>query len=1075
MTTGGTNQSFDIERAMESVAEDEAAGPHIPLRSRPSWVKRLSAFPLSGTSTPSSGSRPASASMSFSAGSTSFSQTGSMVPIFPNQQTQPLPPNKLVKRSSSIRASTTGIVHVQEVSSRPGRPLTTHQRLATLRARPSSSLGPADWSDGDRPLTREKQDRPKWRHYFVAKMIGGEPEKMPNGFAKDAQPIKRLFADEKCQPVLVMAESIVTTNVEVDERSSFRLSQDAESIMFGSSSRPMTPANFDEALTSPVSTAPSKRSRPEPSTPADEPVPRRSFSISDLLSRGPTSKKESRKTSSFGDRFLRRKNFRISSAPSKLMSAPTKESIELQHDRERPGKRRDITAPAPIGGPLPSPIAEHPPHFSLSAAAPVYPVATPSPSFSKNGSATLLADSNSTSTHQDISSPAEDSPTLTKRPQAHSSSHRVRHSIANSQTSTLANSDMEARGLSSGDDDDTDMTSDSMFDSVRTRGTRSTSGAGARGPRIETIFDESPPQKSIPKSFHDDQPTAKALADIDIEANSWKDDETISTPTEKAASLLPAGTPSRLHYDGNLQLSPHLPSSPPDISHMHLGQMRQHTDDDDMYWSYGDSEVDSVTEMSGVEEYGEMEERVATPLSLHRSNPTLVDTSSSSPVATPSQLVPPSSQSRPNSGARSSIFDWGERSESPGNRSPPRPKTVHGKKQPGRPGSRTVGRRAPSALHARSQSVPVVPDVEGKRDTSPRNKFGTWGAGNIPTEEWDDDFDFQEPKDLRDAVEEEQIRVDSGKGMLVPQSIRDRQRAVIHNGTLLREWTYYIRVLKDVRQRAVLLDMLDGDHADTFRQIDAVITLADVDEKAQDRKTQPSKGSPPSSPGFDADAFEDEPGAAHLDRMRRKAARSTSGRLSEPIMHASGNGRHRRKSVLPPNDGIFSPPTPASNSAITEQGSSPAPSSILQETPTRSRPRKDSEALARVVIERFQNKDSSQHAGEASDPEEPKNKVPFDTTTLRHIVPYVRKLADEAKEAVRRTEGLYSSPNNSPKPRSEPEFNKIFRELQPDNSPLSRRRRRLSRTSKSIRANDENTRPIADHEISAQMDQMTIA
>jgi hypothetical protein len=919
----------------------------------------------------------------------------------------------------------------------------------------------------------------------VAKMISGDGEKASNGFAKDHRPIKRIFADGACKPVLVMAESVITTHVAVDEHLSVRMSQDAPGVLFGSSSPPVTPGNLDGGLSSPISTAPStKRKTPEPTTTIEEAAPRRSFAISDLLSRGPSSKKETR-SSAFAGGFFRRKTARVSSAPSKLTMAP-KESIEVLHERERPLKRRESTAPLPklMSPPSSSDTNSYTPNFAAPAGAPIASVDTTSPP--KNLSSAFLVDEKATIVTQSMSPPSDDSPTFGRpsfRTSTRRSNHRIRHSLANSQASTLANSEFGASGMSSNDDDDTDMTSDSLFDSVRTRTTRSTSGAGARGPRIETIFDESPPQKSSKMSFSTikDQQSVKPLTDLDIEAASWQDEETISTPTEKGASLR-LRTPAHL-FDHPSPLSSHPPSSPPPFGLLGPNLMQPRTprrNSEEERWSSGDIESDSMNDLSVTEdEHDAMDfERVATPLSMHRTNPTLVDTSSSSMTETPQHTNQPlaPTPNRPESATKSSIFDWGERSDSPAGRTPPRPRTVHGKK--GRPGSRSVGRRAPSALHARSQSVPVVPDVEGKRDASPPNKFGTWGAGNPPTEDWDDDFDFPDVKDDQRAAETDPKRSDSGSAMFVPQSIRDRQRAVIHNSTLLREWTYYIRVLKDVRQRAVLLDMLDGNYADTWRQVDAVITLADVDEQAEGGAPRsPTKDSSPSAPGFDGDAFEDEPGAS-VERMRRKAGRTVSARFSEPTMQAQGAARLRRKSVLPPNDGIFSPPTPKSAFAANEQGSSPTPDFALQDTPTRSRPRKDSEALARVVIEKFQNKTTPQPlAADMDDLEESKDKVPFDTTTLRHIVPYVRKLADEAKEAVRRTEGLYSSPNTSPKAPNEPDFNKIFRELPPDNSPTSGRRRRHSRTTKAGHVVDENTRPASrteDLDLVEHLDRMEI-
>ena len=50
-------------------------------------------------------------------------------------------------------------------------------------------------------------------------------------------------------------------------------------------------------------------------------------------------------------------------------------------------------------------------------------------------------------------------------------------------------------------------------------------------------------------------------------------------------------------------------------------------------------------------------------------------------------------------------------------------------------------------------------------------------------------------------------------------------------------------------------------------------------------------------------------------------------------------------------------------------------------------------------------------------------KVPFDTATLRRIVPYVNILTRRVKDVLRDAEGLYSSPSTSP---MEPALSKIF-------------------------------------------------
>lgn len=1033
---------------MEAVAEDATVEPPQTLQSRPSWIRRLSAMSMSGNSTPSStGSRPASASMSFSAGSTNFSRAGSTVPMFGEPQ-QPLPRNKLIKRSASVRGPN-GFQSL-EGSSRFQRPLTSHDRIRTLRERPSSAmLEPLDWSDSQASSKREQHHRPRWRHYFTAKSTDTPSETLQSASVRDGRPVKRLFPDEQSKPFLLMAESIVTTAVEVDN--TMRMSQDADSLMFGSS-RPMTPAGFDGNLSSQISTAASKRSRPEPSTGADVQHPRRSFSISDLLSRGPSGDKP-RKSIPFGDRLLRKRTLRASSAPTRLIfSEQPKQSIELQHDRERPAKRRDSDATSPPAPPSSGSYASN--DFHLPTASPLSPLKPPTPP--KNVSSTFLVSESPVIPEESASSPVEHYTVTAKIPSAlKSSRHRVRHSVTHSEhASTIGGSDYNDKGLSSGDDDDTDMTSDTMFDSIRTHGTRSTSGVNVRGGRIETIFDESPPPKDTQLSLrqlHEQGTPDNVLRDLDIEARSWPESETISTPTAKVttrhsrreSSPLPSTPPMSSHAHQGPPISPQFHSSPPKMDRFNVQQLERKArqdDSDEEMWNVDDSTSERDDDTSGLEDEDEDEsheyERVATPLSLHRSNPVLVETSgSSSTAATPVNLAVAQPPNNRDSVSRSSVFDWSEPTgTSIGSNTPPRPKTVHGKKASGKRGSR-AGRRAPSGLHVRSQSVPVVPDLANPRKENLSAKFGTWNAGKGATEDWDDDFDFEEPPPRETSEELDEKRIDSGFSMYIPKSIRDQQGSMQQNRKLITDMYHYAGALRDLQRHAIHLEMLEGEHEELFQLVDAIIALADEESE----ELGPGNFSPPSSPGFDADAFEENPKGVK-DRIKQKPGRSTSARYSEPSAHTSAaNSKLRRKSVLPPNDSlIFTPPTASPHATVSEHGSSP--SARLPETPKSSRSRKDSVARAKLVIERFQGQSHITHTiDEQSD--ETKGKLAFDTATLRSLVPFVKEVVDKAKAAVREREALYRSPDGSPQAPAEPEFTTVFRELPPDGSPSNRPRR----------------------------------
>jgi hypothetical protein len=322
-------------------------------------------------------------------------------------------------------------------------------------------------------------------------------------------------------------------------------------------------------------------------------------------------------------------------------------------------------------------------------------------------------------------------------------------------------------------------------------------------------------------------------------------------------------------------------------------------------------------------------------------------------------------------------------------------------------------------LHARSQSVPVVPDAAGKRSTVVTNKFGTWGVGSKGvTEDWNDDFDFSEIHEESAAEDAPQShRVDSGTAMVVPKTIQEQQTNVLANIGLLREWGLLIEELKEQRIRAVALGLLEGANTGMWEEVDAMIDLADQEAEHDGVP----RLSPPSSPGFDEDAFDDVSATTpNQGRGRRKSGGLASEELGKHTTppKSQQSTRPRRKSILPPNHDIFAPQ------------SSPIPAKSAFESPRAresqkviTRPRKDSEAKARSVIEALQKRKSVHETVAELELASPSKKVPFDTATLRRIVPYVNTLTRKVKDALREAEGLYSSPSTSPR---EPPFSKIF-------------------------------------------------
>jgi hypothetical protein len=336
---------------------------------------------------------------------------------------------------------------------------------------------------------------------------------------------------------------------------------------------------------------------------------------------------------------------------------------------------------------------------------------------------------------------------------------------------------------------------------------------------------------------------------------------------------------------------------------------------------------------------------------------------------------------------RSNLFEWSEQQhleKSSTGKSPPRPRTVHGKKDHADRGSRSVGRRAPSGLHARSQSVPVAPGMAGKRVPVVTNKFGTWGVGSKGvSEDWDEDFDFGDDEGPLPALNPsgavEERRVDSGSGVMrIPQTIRDQQVKVVNNIGLVREFGLLIEELKAIRHKLVESGATEFAQSELGQEIDAMIELADreVDDPF------PFKDSPPTP--YEFDPFEESQPAESAVHTPPQPWHTPNPRRS----------RSQRRSVLPyENNDVFSTPITQPSSSLV-LNSSPANTVT---PPATNRPRKDSEAMARSVIEALHRRKDTQDSNLSLKPVPTQQKVLFDTNTLRYIVSHVQDLLKRVK------------------------------------------------------------------------------
>lgn len=964
----GIGMADDIVVPPEGSESSRASTPNAQSQK---WLRRFStSISKSRDSSRTPGSRPASAVISHSNGSLAFSHSGSTTPMLPSIESTSQPRNRLVKRSSSVR----GVSDSPSQSSGSRlpvptfrRPATSHQRSATLQERPSPALFHARMVSSD--VSGDARD-PHWRHYFTPKVAPANNTSFRRPSVSGIpNPIKRIYPDRRYTPTLVSAQQYIRqSDVEADDE--------------------LSVYDVSEAVT-PATMPTTAASSPLLSQGEGTFASKRSFSFGNILSAGPSTLSRrsslSKSRTTTGD-LSRSTSRRLVSAPQSSMGTSLSSSRKTS---ERLSKRRNVSNADPIS------------HVTHGISA--NPSEEIQLNLSDEGQPQLTPTSDAYDLNTESDGTQQDSTEQRRMPSATIASgakRQSRHSAATSEFTSNFESDSENRSVG---DTSTDYQSDA-FDSFPTRTTTTTrSSSGKRGPPIETIFDESPPTFSSGRStkLRDFLSTGNFPADPadKYRYSTIEEEDSIATPKRSLVDKSLPESPTARHGDYNA-----FTSSPP--------VLREMPDPDDIDWDAADeselssSPPETARRVSRAPDFSGFQFETSLPLRLA---PPSRSQHSGSAVSTPRR----NGASRD----RTTIFDWAEIQPSPShNNSPPRPKTVHGKKDPESRGSRPPGRRLPSGMHARSHSVPVVPDLDGKRTSTVATKFGTWGVGSKGvTEDWNEDFDFEEAlPELPSALIEDR-RIDSGHAMFIPKSIQEQQQNVVANIGLLREWGLLIEELKELRIRAAALGMLAGPHAEAWSEVEAMIDLAD--QESHEATLEPRR-SPPSSPGFDDFDF-DEPMREAVQTAR---ARARSIRTPQPPMLRDED-----------DVAIFSEPQTPSRTILT-------------------RPRKDSEAVARSVIEALQTKRTVSDPT-SMQPQKPVKKVPFDTATLRHIVPYVNGVKRKIKEALREAEGLYTSParqivaeddleDDFDFSDDEPSFRTIFTDPRSDATPESRHVRR---------------------------------
>ena len=956
-----------------------------------SWLRRMSTLSSlkseSGISTPP---RPGS-TFSMSNGSTANGSTAPILPTISDASPTVAPRNKLVKRSTSQRA----LQSSKPMHSTLRRPATSHQRSATLQQRhfydeesiPQASYRQSlPFEDLQEDKFPSEESARTWQPFFKSKPLqvikdGPARKRAANGVINRNESPRSIVPGINELPTLLLATSITP-------RSSDDTVDDV-SPQVSSQKRPTTSSGFDSFV------SPTDKTMSDDSVDSTV-VPKRSFSITDMFpSPSPSTWKIPRSGS------LRRRSKdtnrtsngrRIASAPqSSIRRQPAiypqgQSGFGTQTRIWSPGRGGDSTYETdsepleaydrPSSSPLPPLHRSSTFDIQLPNIAPSYPT---SPQPEKSSSSLRLSSPPSPS----ISSPQEP-PTNTYK-----FSRSLR--IPSDRASTLLGSDNENSRFMSGDEDDGDGRSDTVYDSLRTGATGS-SHSGVRRLPIETVFDESPPaglSKAKLFALHDLEPN-----DLFTESRSKRhrvaEEQSISPISARAAGSCKDGLdPTPVHIADSITHSPDLSSSPP-TANLELKLRRildrgMEASQDDETWSLEDMETGNADFGHGLLDSPSDNRlnRLPIPSELNSVDPKLFDSELSDPQDTPS---------KPN------IFDWSEQplieKTSPQGTSP-RPRTVHGKNTKESRGSRLSGRRGPSALHLRSQSVPVPPEASGHRNHNTTQKLESWILGHKGvSEDWDNDFEFDEPIRPNKQSSSGSDIARSASGMLVPPAIMERQASVHGQFGQVKELTLLVEELKRLQQQAGAQGIMQGQSSELWKEAEGIINLATLDDDEQDIFAR--------SPSNEFDPFEEDSPASH---RRRRSGLPATGEES-----------------LNDNNETPSSQTPSRST----------PDRSRYETPPVIRPRRESTATAKSALETI-HQQRNHYNPALLDSKSSQKKLPFDTTSLRDLVTRAGVVTRALKEIVRRAENAPLSPKPVDLTPQDPPFSHMFQN--PPSSP----------------------------------------
>lgn len=560
-------------------------------------------------------------------------------------------------------------------------------------------------------------------------------------------------------------------------------------------------------------------------------------------------------------------------------------------------------------------------------------------------------------------------------------------------------SDGDQRDFVSGDEDDTDFKSDTMFDSIRT-------AASGRVRSVETpldsLYDGSPPSTTS-------NGKTKRLSIQEILSREWdpanrimeEEDETLATPIRKH---------HHHHHQAATSSAPAEPRFSTDSVGKELGRFSLDDDFEEDWTRDDDAPYHALSPPSKGNSFNTRGINPNVRLALAN-------------ISGNRALEVDADEGR---GERplSSLFDW---SEPPAherldlNNPISRPKTAYANPDLDARSGRSSTRKGPTPTHVRSQSVPVV--HEGPDETKPAgSKFGTWGTGTKPiSEDWDDDFEFGGES----GVDKSEVSM-----FAVPESIQATQPSVKAHSGQIRELSLLVNDLQRLCRHARDMDLLDGANRSLWKEAEGIISLASPDDDSLE-------GDHDCSSSIDLDAFEakdplfeDGIDTASLDRLDA----ALDGH--QPVMSKTAVIRERpsprRRSVFSPDDDIFG----GNGSLPDEQAQPNRPSRPRTPEPRITRPN-DVNGVVRTVVEAMHHKSLQQSLAESPSASK---RVHFDTHSLKVLVKRAGDLRDILSDIVRRADQITYSPARTARHErqleSSPAFTKVFDE--PASSPPRR-------------------------------------